>query len=86
MGFFDYQPPLRRTRRTAIFRQFLRGFRNDTTATGYFKVPLYPGLPLVFLLCAAAFLLYAIIAMPQLTALGLAVIASGIPLYFWLRK
>ncbi|HRP70413.1 MAG TPA: APC family permease, partial [Turneriella sp.] len=33
-----------------------------------FKVPLYPFLPIVFLLCASAFILYAMIAMPYLTA------------------
>lgn len=63
----------------AIFK--VRGFHNDPQVARYFKMPLYPWLPLVFLLCAAAFLVYAVIAMPLLTAIGLAVIALGIPFY-----
>jgi APA family basic amino acid/polyamine antiporter len=51
-----------------------------------FKTPLYPVLPGVFLICAAAFIVYAVVATPYLTALGLTVIAAGIPLYFYFRK
>ena len=51
-----------------------------------FRTPLYPILPGLFLLCSAAFIVYAVMATPHLTALGLAVIAAGIPLYFYFRK
>lgn len=68
----------------AIFK--VRGFQTARQSASYFTTPLYPALPLAFLLCAAAFLVYSVIAMPQLTALGLAVIALGIPAYCWLKK
>ncbi len=51
-----------------------------------FRTPLYPVLPALFLLCSAAFIGYAVVATPQLTALGLGVIALGIPLYFYFRR
>lgn len=56
-----------------------------TTSPG-FKVPFYPLLPALFLICSAAFLVYAIIALPYLTALGSALIALGIPVYFWVKR
>ncbi|MBS0618939.1 MAG: amino acid permease [Spirochaetes bacterium] len=63
----------------AIFK--LRRMHSGDTYNG-FKTPLYPILPLLFLVCAAAFVIYAIIATPGLTAIGLGAIAAGIPLYF----
>lgn len=63
----------------AIFK--LRGFRSQQ-AVADFSTPFYPYLPILFILCAAAFIVYAVIAMPYLTGIGLAVIVAGIPLYF----
>lgn len=63
----------------AVFK--LRRMDRGATYNG-FKTPLYPILPMAFLVCAAAFVFYAIVATPQLTAIGLGVIAAGIPLYF----
>ncbi|MBV6494174.1 MAG: Serine/threonine exchanger SteT [Turneriella sp.] len=69
---------------TAAIFKLRRTLKSDTLPR--FKVPLYPILPTVFLLCATAFILYAIIATPYLTMLGLGVIALGIPLYFLFWK
>lgn len=67
----------------AIFKIRRMDPRGEGTA---FRTPLYPVLPGLFLLCSAAFIVYAVMATPYLTALGLAVIAAGIPLYFYFRK
>lgn len=68
----------------AIFK--VRGFRKAPTEPGIFRTPLYPVLPMVFLLCSAGFIVYAAIAMPYLTAIGLGVILLGVPGYFWFTR
>lgn len=61
--------------------------RIDPVGTGVsFRTPLYPVLPALFLICSAAFIVYAVMATPYLTALGLTVIAVGIPLFFYFRR
>lgn len=57
-----------------------------TGETVVFRMPFYPVLPIVFLLCSAAFLVYSVIALPWLTAMGLGLIVLGIPLYFVFRR
>jgi len=68
----------------AIFK--VRGFRKTETQPGIFRTPLYPILPIVFLFCSAGFIVYAAIAMPYLTAIGLGVILLGVPGYFWFTR
>lgn len=67
----------------AIFK--VRGSPAAEERVVWFRVPFYPVLPVVFLACAAAFIVYAVVAMPYLTALGALIIVSGLPLYwiFW---
>lgn len=66
----------------AVFR--LR--RTAPKAETIFRVPLYPVLPALFIVCSAAFIAYAIFAMPHLTGLGLLVIALGAPIYAVFRR
>lgn len=54
--------------------------------TAVFKMPFYPVLPVLFLICSGAFLVYSVIAIPWLTAMGLGLIVLGIPLYFVFRR
>ncbi len=54
--------------------------------TAVFRMPFYPLLPIAFLGCSGAFLVYSVIALPWLTAMGLGIIALGIPLYFVFRR
>ncbi|MCX7632626.1 MAG: amino acid permease [Turneriella sp.] len=51
-----------------------------------FTVPGYPYLPLLFIAGAALFVVYAILAMPVLTGLGLLVLCGGVPLYYRFRN
>jgi APA family basic amino acid/polyamine antiporter len=66
----------------AVFR--LR--RLATKSESLFLVPLYPVLPALFILCAGAFIVYAVFAMPYLTGLGLLVITLGAPIYLAFRR
>lgn len=68
----------------AIFK--VRGFRKTEAQPGLFRTPLYPVLPIVFLFCSAGFIVYAAIAMPYLTAIGLGVILLGVPGFFWFTR
>ncbi len=68
----------------AIFK--VRGFKKVEPQPGVFRTPLYPALPILFLLCSAGFIVYAAIAMPYLTAIGLGVILLGVPGYFWFTR
>lgn len=54
--------------------------------TAVFRMPFYPVLPVLFLICSAAFLVYSVMALPWLTAMGLSLIALGTPLYFVFRR
>lgn len=68
----------------AIFK--VRGFSKSPSKSSHFRTPLYPALPIVFLLCSAGFIVYAAIAMPYLTAIGLGVILLGVPGFFWFTR
>lgn len=66
----------------AVFR--LR--RRFPTAPGTFLTPLYPLLPVVFIAVAALLLVNTIATSPALSALGLGVIALGVPTYLVIRR
>ncbi len=68
----------------ALFK--VRGFSKSPAPAGTFRTPLYPALPIAFLFCSAGFIVYAAIAMPYLTAIGLGVILLGVPGYFWFTR
>lgn len=51
-----------------------------------FKVPGYPFVPAIFILCCAGLLLNTVITAPREALIGLALIFSGIPVYFFMRK
>jgi basic amino acid/polyamine antiporter, APA family len=51
-----------------------------------FRVPGYPYLPAMFLVCSAAFLVYAVFALPYLTLLGISIILAGTPGYWYFTK
>lgn len=56
--------------------------RRDGIPAGTFRVPLYPLLPALFILCSLAFIVYALFALPWLTGLGILAMASGAPIYW----
>jgi APA family basic amino acid/polyamine antiporter len=66
----------------AVFRLRRHSHQEETS----FRVPLYPVLPALFIICSSAFIAYAIFAMPYLTGLGLLVISLGAPIYAWFRR
>ncbi len=66
----------------AVFRLRRRADKSESI----FHVPLYPVLPALFIACSAAFIAYAIFAMPCLTGIGLLVIALGAPIYMLFRR
>jgi APA family basic amino acid/polyamine antiporter len=43
----------------------------------------YPVTPILYLVCAAAFLIYVVQADPLSAAVGVALVATGIPFYAW---
>ncbi len=67
---------------SAVFR--LR--RRFPTAPGTFLTPLYPILPIVFIAVAALLLVNTIVTSPALSALGLGVVALGVPTYLVIRR
>jgi basic amino acid/polyamine antiporter, APA family len=50
-----------------------------------YRVPFYPFLPLFFALVAAALLVNTLITAPRESLAGLAIIASGVPVFIWMR-
>ncbi len=52
----------------------------------FFRVPLYPILPMVFVVLTLVLLVNTILTQPALTALGLGVLALGLPVYAFLRR
>lgn len=66
----------------AVFR--LR--RRFPTEPGTFLTPLYPVLPIVFIAVAGLLLVNTIMTAPELSALGLGVIALGVPVYLVIRR
>jgi APA family basic amino acid/polyamine antiporter len=51
-----------------------------------YRVPLYPWLPLGFAIVAAALLVNTLLTSPRESLTGLAFIASGVPVFFWMRR
>jgi len=51
-----------------------------------FRVPGYPVTPLLFVASAAALVLNTIASQPTRAAIGLAVVLSGVPAYYWWRS
>jgi len=60
-------------------------FRMPNTPRGY-RVPAYPWLPLAFAGIAIALLINTLMASPQESLTGLLFIASGVPVFFWMRR
>ena len=50
-----------------------------------YRVPLYPFLPLLFALVAAALLVNTLITAPRESLAGLVIIATGVPVFLWMR-
>ena len=60
-------------------------FRIPAAPRGY-RVPAYPLLPLLFALVAVALLVNTLMTSPRESLTGLAFIASGVPVFFWMRR
>lgn len=62
-----------------VFRR--RGLNQST-----FKVPLYPIIPLLFILTTGAFVLNTLIQRPWQSGAGLLLLALGLPIYFYFKR
>ena len=51
-----------------------------------FRVPGYPVTPLLFVVSAAALVLNTIVSQPSRAAIGIIVVLSGVPAYYWWRR
>ncbi len=51
-----------------------------------FKVPLYPIVPLIFTLFSAFLVYYTIISSPANALIGLVLVGTGVPIYFYLKN
>jgi APA family basic amino acid/polyamine antiporter len=60
-------------------------FRMPDAPRGY-RVPAYPWLPLAFAVAAATLLVNTLITSPRESLTGLFFIASGVPVFFWMRR
>ena len=60
--------------------------RKQPHAIRPFRVPGYPVTPLLFVASAAALVLNTIVSQPARAAIGIAVVLSGVPAYFWWRR
>jgi APA family basic amino acid/polyamine antiporter len=60
-------------------------FRIPDAPRGY-RVPAYPWLPLAFAVVAVALLVNTLVTSPRESLTGLAFIASGVPVFFWMRR
>jgi APA family basic amino acid/polyamine antiporter len=60
-------------------------FRIPDAARGY-RVPAYPWLPLGFAIVAVALLINTLMTSPKESLTGLVFIASGVPVFFWMRR
>jgi APA family basic amino acid/polyamine antiporter len=65
----------------AIFR-----LRPAASADSGYRTPGYPWTPLVYIVVMAAFLVSAIVARPVDTLIGVALAATGAPVYLWLSR
>jgi len=55
-------------------------------ASRSYRVPAYPWLPLLFAVVAVALLTNTLMTSPRESLTGLAFIASGVPVFFWMRR
>jgi APA family basic amino acid/polyamine antiporter len=62
----------------------LRITKPDITRT--YRTPLYPFLPILYILMAAAFCIALLRYQPSFTWPGLVIVVIGIPIYFYFRK
>jgi APA family basic amino acid/polyamine antiporter len=60
-------------------------FRMPEAPRGY-RVPAYPWLPLAFALAAVVLLANTLMTSPKESLTGLVFIASGVPVFFWMRR
>ena len=60
--------------------------RREPNATRPFRVPGYPVTPLLFVASAAALVLNTIVSQPRRAAMGIVVVLTGVPAYFWWRR
>jgi APA family basic amino acid/polyamine antiporter len=60
-------------------------FKIPDALRGY-RVLAYPWLPIVFAIVAVALLINTLITSPQESLAGLVLIASGVPVFFWMRR
>jgi APA family basic amino acid/polyamine antiporter len=60
--------------------------RKQPNAPRPFRVPGYPVTPLLFVASAAALVLNTIVSQPARAAIGIVVVLSGVPAYFWWRR
>ena len=60
--------------------------RKQPNATRPFRVPGYPVTPILFVASAAALVLNTIVSQPTRAAIGIVVVLSGVPAYFWWRR
>ena len=60
-------------------------FKIPDAPRGY-RVPAYPWLPIAFAVVAVALLINTLMTSPQDSFTGLAFIASGVPVFFWIRR
>ena len=60
--------------------------RKQPEAARPFRVPGYPVTPLLFVASAAALVLNTIVSQPTRAAIGIAVVLSGVPAFYWWRR
>lgn len=60
--------------------------RKEPDAPRPFRVPGYPVTPLLFVAASGALVINTIVAQPARAAVGIAVVLSGVPAYYWWRR
>jgi APA family basic amino acid/polyamine antiporter len=50
------------------------------------KAPLYPVLPILYVIIATAIIVILMVVKPQFTIPGLIIVAIGVPVYYWFRR
>jgi len=60
--------------------------RREPNAPRPFRVPGYPVTPVLFVAAATALVLNTLVAQPARAAVGLAIVLSGVPAFYWWRR
>jgi len=60
--------------------------RKEPNAPRPFRVPGYPATPVLFVAAAAALVLNTIVAQPARAAVGIAIVLSGVPVFYWWKR